>query len=58
MAVGSSKRPPTDNFNEKKYPRLFDWDRRVSERKGVKEALAMPNHTNPASWRGRERAPA
>ena len=45
MSVGISKRPPSDNVNEKKFPRFFDWDRRVSDRAGVKAALAMPNHT-------------
>ncbi|MFZ1989243.1 MAG: glutathione S-transferase family protein [Alphaproteobacteria bacterium] len=58
MSVGISKRPPTDDVNEKKYPRFFDWDRRISDRKGVKDALAMPNLTDPNAWRGSQRARA
>lgn len=31
-----------------KYPRLCEWRDRIAEREGVKAALAMPDHTNPA----------
>jgi glutathione S-transferase len=58
MSVGISKRPPTDNLNEKKFPHFFDWDARVSERAGVKAALAMPNLTDPNAWRGTQRVRA
>ena len=37
-----------DIGDEKSAPRMNEWSRRIQERKGVKEALAMPDHTNPA----------
>jgi len=39
------------------YPRLVDWRERMLAREGVKEALAMPDHTNPAlrTWTGEAR---
>jgi glutathione S-transferase len=37
-----------DLTDERKHPRLGEWRDRVAERPGVKAALAMPDHTNPA----------
>lgn len=39
------------------YPRLVDWRERMNERPGVKAALEMPDHTNPAlrTWTGHAR---
>ena len=37
-----------DLTDERKHPRVDDWRRRVSDRDGVKAALAMPDRTNPA----------
>jgi glutathione S-transferase len=34
--------------NRERCPRLLDWVERVRQRPGVQEALAMPDHTNPA----------
>lgn len=41
----------------KNYPRLIDWRERMNARPGVKAALAMPDHTNPAlrTWTGHVR---
>ncbi|WP_427965910.1 glutathione S-transferase family protein [Altererythrobacter sp.] len=41
----------------KNYPRLVDWRDRMNAREGVKQALAMPDHTNPAlrTWTGEAR---
>jgi glutathione S-transferase len=33
---------------EKRAPRMMEWVERVKARPGVKEALAMPDRTNPA----------
>jgi glutathione S-transferase len=37
-----------DITDDRKHPRLSEWRDRVAQRAGVKEALAMPDHTNPA----------
>lgn len=37
-----------DLTDERKHPRLSEWRERVSQRDGVKAALAMPDRTNPA----------
>ena len=37
-----------DLTDERKHPRLSEWRNRIAERPGVKEALAMPDRTNPA----------
>lgn len=37
-----------DLTDARKHPRLEDWRNRIAERAGVKEALAMPDRTNPA----------
>lgn len=34
--------------DDKKHPRLGAWRDRIAQRAGVKAALAMPDHTNPA----------
>ena len=34
--------------SKERHPRLANWVARVSERPAVKEALSMPDHTNPA----------
>ena len=34
--------------NEARCPRLLDWAERMRARPGVKAALEMPDHTNPA----------
>ncbi len=41
----------------KNYPRLIDWRERTTARAGVRAALAMPDHTNPAlrTWTGHVR---
>ncbi|MFM5949358.1 MAG: glutathione S-transferase family protein [Novosphingobium sp.] len=41
----------------KNYPRLIDWRDRMTARPGVKAALEMPDHTNPAlrTWTGEVR---
>lgn len=37
-----------DIGDEKGAPRMNEWSQRIQEREGVKQALAMPDHTNPA----------
>ena len=37
-----------DIGDETSAPRMNEWSQRIQERAGVKEALAMPDHTNPA----------
>ena len=59
MAVGISKRPAmSGSVSAKTHPKLFAWDEKVSDRAGVKAALAMPNLTDPAAWRGTQHAAA
>jgi glutathione S-transferase len=37
-----------DLTDDRKHPRLSQWRERIAQRAGVKAALAMPDHTNPA----------